>query len=206
MNLLNARSAVAVAVALLFTTACDQRCFDPADEAATECEVVEPAEVENGLWTLAPGAPILDPARLCAARCIDSRAPVFVSNSADLRQVPLLRKLRQVANLRIDAVDLPDLRGLEHVDVTDVFQVAADGASKTFKSLEGLGDRELNVLILDNLGGLQNFDASRFDRLNNFSASDTAMQTIDLSSLELKRVTVTRSHELVSLVLGTELS
>lgn len=193
------RSAL-VSWVVLVGCAPEDECFKARSAAESECAVVD----GTSQWTVSPTEPIVDLERLCAASCIDvPRVPVLVTGYSDLRQAPLVAKFRDVNNLRIDVAELVDLQGLEQVNVTDLLTIQHGGAEKApLRTLDGLGDREITTLLFRGWVGLESFDASRFDRLENFSSENTNFQRLDCSARELVTISVLGDMELTSVSIG----
>lgn len=155
-------------------------------------------------WDLHSNQPIQDLNSLCKASCIDVvSGHVSVGGYSDLREAPLLAKLRIVHNLAIDVEGLADLRGLEGIDINGELSLSTHGQDlTTFHSLEGLTDGDLEAVSIKQVLGLTEFDGARFSRLGYFSAEDSGLRRISLSSLKPEYVFLTGMSELTELSLG----
>lgn len=192
---------IAAALSLLWGCGPEDECFKARSGDEAECTVFE----GTAEWTLSPDQPIADLERMCAASCIDvPRAPILVAGYSDLREAPLLAKFRNIQRLRIDVARLVDLRGLERVNVIEFLDFQHVGAQRaSFRSLDGLGDREVMSISFRGWTGLDSFDGSRFDELLDFSTDNAALRVIDLSTQAMRSISVVGEQELTSLQVGT---
>jgi hypothetical protein len=184
-------------LALLLGCQPDGECFTPRTGDETSCEV----QSKMSTWALTRGQPIEDSERFCKASCIDAEI-VGISGYTDLREVPLLAKMRSVHYLTVVVDGVKDLRGLENVDVDVLHLTTSLEDPRSFKSFDGLGDRELDELDLSKMFGLLEFDGSRFDKLGSFAASDSGLQRIDLSMHSGTNVGLNRLDDVTSVALG----
>jgi hypothetical protein len=72
----------------------------------------------------------------------------------------------------------------------------------TFKSFEGLSDRELGGVELQRLYGISDFDSERFDQLGRFYAESVGLQRLDLSRFDVGSVSLSAT-DIASLSLGS---
>ncbi|MFT3713545.1 MAG: hypothetical protein QM817_38300 [Archangium sp.] len=191
----------AIATGVLTLCACGTSgdpCFTPRTGAETECAVYDSPEH----WQLHSNVPVKDLDRFCKASCIDVPTNVSIYGYSDLREVPLLAKIRTVDSLSISVGGMTDLRGLEQVDIVDELRLEGSSDLMSFTSLTGMTDHELRSLELKSVYGLKSLDGAQLERLARFSAEGVGLQRLDLSAFDMSDVYI-RSAQINELALGT---
>ncbi|MFT3713544.1 MAG: hypothetical protein QM817_38295 [Archangium sp.] len=154
-------------------------------------------------WRFDPAEKIAELDSLCAATCIDVPGRVVIAGYSNLRDIPLLGKLRSVQDLTIDVEGLTDLRGLEQVDVIGKLELRTHGQDLTsLKSINGLVDRRMSSLKIQTVYGLAELDGPKFEELDDFEAQGVGLERLDFSTLTMKSVYV-RVGALTELSIGS---
>lgn len=179
----------------------DASCLTPRPDEETLCDVVD-AGTE---WRFVDGEPLPDIEPFCSSKCVDFPGTLTLIGQRDLRKVPLLPKLRKVDRLVINVAGLPDLRGLERVDIgslLDIVNYRPGSPDPTFVSTAGLEDAEIDVVGISNTPGLTNL-GTVLRRVTSFSVVDTGIREIDISNISVGHLELTGNDELRSVELGS---
>ncbi|MFZ5443891.1 MAG: hypothetical protein ACOZQL_28055 [Myxococcota bacterium] len=165
------------------------------------CDVVD-AGTE---WQFVDGQPLPDFEPFCASKCVDFPGTLTIVGQRDLRKVPLLPKLRKVNRLIVNIDGLPDLRGLEKVDIETLLNLVShrvDSPDLTFVSMAGLEDDSIDVITIDNAPGLPSL-SSGLRRAQALSIVSTGIREVDLHSVAIRDLALVKNPELRSVALGS---
>lgn len=157
---------------------------------------------DGGQLRFVVGEPLSDVSAFCASQCVDVFAPIAISGYENLRDVPLLAKVRQVHGLWINLDTLTDLRGLEKVDVVRDLTLFGQNGDTTPRTLRGLADEEMWSLAIEEVTGLGSLEGSSVKRVDSLVISRSSLKTVDLSGVEASSLNVASNNELRSLTIA----
>ncbi|MFZ5443892.1 MAG: hypothetical protein ACOZQL_28060 [Myxococcota bacterium] len=181
--------------------AVDASCLTPRPDEETACDIVD-AGTE---WRFVNGQPLPDIEPFCSSRCVDFPGTLTLDGQHDLRKVPLLPKLRKVDRLIINVAGLPDLRGLERVDIGTLLHIGSYGVGApdlTFASMTGLEDDAIDVVTVSRTPGLTSLGDS-IRKATTISLEDTGLVSLDLENVSVDYLSVFGSKDLRSISLGS---
>jgi hypothetical protein len=158
---------------------------------------------DGGQLRFVVGEPLSDISAFCASPCVDVFAPMAIAGYDDLRQVPLLPKVRLVNGLGINLDGLRDLRGLEKVDVVRELSLSGLNGDSSPKTLEGLSDEEMDAVVLEQVTGLASFEGASFKRVDQMVVSRSSVKTLDLRGTEVTALNVLSNNDLRSLAISS---
>lgn len=153
--------------------------------------------IDGGSWRFVEGEPEPDYQSYCAADCIDFEGRLAVDR-ADLRQVPLLGKMRRIRDLYLGIDQLKDLQGLELADM-DQLTMTGSGVETGLRSLNGLTDRELSSLSITGAPALTTLSNVDLFRIGALSLSTTGLTTLNLGGTDTQELAVGQNDQLTSI-------